>query len=237
MQLSAEICLADEGFVSLLAEEERAGVYRLSCQHIKPAAARDPALGGVGYKLGAQGIIYRVRHAAQTGEKRNIYRLRPDIRIHPDGSGVDDYIRIRMVSHTFLVSDGVRSIPAGNKSDLGGIQMLQYGDNGFGSTSVTKDKAFTAFDPDVVFFDHIKKTGKVCIMSLQTTVLVHDRIYGTDGGRIVIQAVQIRDHILLIRDRHIDRFKIVLFHKIIEILPAYGTEIVGVICKLFMNFL
>ena len=86
-------------------------------------------------------------------------------------------------------------------------------------------------------WESYKKTGKVCIMSLQTTVFVHDRIYGTDGGRIVVQAVQIRDHILLIRDRHIDRFKIVLFHKIIEILPAYGTEIVGVICKLFMNFL
>ena len=138
---------------------------------------------------------------------------------------------------TFLVGDRVRRVTAGYQLNAGGIQMLQNSNDCLGGATVAKYETFAALNADIVLLDHVKEAGKIRVVSFKATVLVDDRIDRSDGGGVIVHRVQIRDDILLVRDRHVDCLKIVLCHKCIKVLSADRAEIICIVCKLLMDLL
>lgn len=83
--------------------------------------------------------------------------------------------------------------------------------------------------------DHVFKTGKVGVVAAEFSVGVDDRVDGADGFGIIVHRIQIRDHVLFVWDRDIDRAERFFLHKCLKFFPGEGVDVICIVGKALVD--
>ena len=221
--------------VKLPAREDLRGVDRLDDQHVEASRGRDPALLRLQDQDGAQGIVDHVDDTAQIGELTQLHRTCVNIRIHAAGGRVDNDLGVRVLLIHLLVSD--RAVLAGpaDPADDGSALILDHRAGGLAGSAAAQDEDLPARRVRPVQAQEFPYAKIIRIVSAQPAIPVDDGVDGPDPAGPVADLIQIRDHPLLVGDRHIDPFEILLPHEAVDFIGRKLQHIILIRRQFFMN--
>ena len=205
--------------------EALARPHRLIGQHRQPAFAGDAQRPRLLQKPRAQRVIDHVRHAAKVRKPRKVHRrgLRPGVHAH--GRGVDEPGRVRVALKVFVV--GFARARDGHRL---AARRLHHVARRFGRAAAAQNERLGSGEGHArAPGDHAKAVGVGVVAKEGAVRPAHDGVDAADGLRRGAELAQIRDHRLLVGNRHVQPVKFALFKERPQLLRRQLDQVVAVV--------
>ena len=227
----AAVDAQDLAVINGRAGEHLAAALCLRHEHIQSARARDTERLCLQQQRRARGVIHHVEHKRALRELPQVDGGLAGVRIHTDGCGVDDPLRIGVTPEIRVVV-----LAAAGDDRHARAKLREHGLNGRGRAAVSEHEHLLPGDVHTAAAHKVFKAEGVGIVAVERAVRPADKhVYAAELLRDRRELGAVRDDRLLIRDGHVERVKIAAGQKRRECVRRDLIEPVGIVRKLRVN--
>ena len=217
--------------INARAGEHLAAALCLRHEHIQSARTRNAECLRLQQQRRARGVIHHVEHERALRELPQVDGGLADVRIHTDGCGVDDHLRIGVAPEIRVVV-----LAAAGDDRHARAKLREHGLNGCGRAAVSEHERLLPGDVHTAAAHKVFKAEGIGIVAVERAVRPADEhVHTAELLRDRRERGTIRDDRLLIRDGHVERVKIAAGQKRRKRVRRDLIELIGIVRKLCVD--
>ena len=157
------------GDVAVLKDLRRA--LGLRDEHVEPAHIRNAELFRLQDKRCTRGVVDDIEHTLELREERQVDGRHAAVRVHADGRGVHDDLRVRVTIQIVVVV-----LPlAGDDGHAARAHLLEHGTDRRGGAAGAEHERLFAIDLNAARPDHTGKAVGIGVVAVQRAILAPDQ--------------------------------------------------------------
>ena len=140
-------------------------------EHVEPAHIRNVELFRLQDKRCTRGVVDDIEHTLELREERQVDGRHAAVRVHADGRGVHDDLRVRVTIQIVVVV-----LPlAGDDGHAARAHLLEHGTDRRGGAAGAEHERLFAIDLNAARPDHTGKAVGIGVVAVQRAVLAPDQ--------------------------------------------------------------